>query len=113
MGLRLRARRAATLGQWPVDSGAGALPIHIRQVTKTYGKVFALDQVDLDVRSGEFMTLLGPSGSGKTTLLMVLAGFTRPDYGSVSFGETGRSSGCRRTSATWAWCSRTTRSSRT
>ncbi|WP_282605243.1 ABC transporter ATP-binding protein [Pelagibius sp. Alg239-R121] len=65
----------------------GALPITIRDATKSYGAVFALDNVDLDVRSGEFMTLLGPSGSGKTTLLMVLAGFTRPDYGSVKFGE--------------------------
>ncbi len=69
------------------DTGsARALPIHIRSVTKTYGRVFALDNVDLDVRSGEFLTLLGPSGSGKTTLLMVLAGFTRPDYGSLKFG---------------------------
>ncbi len=65
----------------------GALPITIRDATKSYGAVFALDNVDLDVRSGEFLTLLGPSGSGKTTLLMVLAGFTRPDYGSVKFGE--------------------------
>ena len=64
-----------------------ALPIHIRRVTKTYGDVHALDNVDLVVRSGEFITLLGPSGSGKTTLLMVLAGFTRPDYGSVRFGD--------------------------
>ena len=64
-----------------------ALPIAIRGVTKTYGKVFALDHVDLDVRSGEFLTLLGPSGSGKTTLLMVLAGFTRPDHGSILFGD--------------------------
>ncbi len=69
------------------DTGsARALPIHIRSVTKTYGSIFALDNVDLDVRSGEFLTLLGPSGSGKTTLLMVLAGFTRPDYGSLKFG---------------------------
>ena len=66
---------------------AEALPIAIRGVTKTYGSVYALDKVDLDVRSGEFLTLLGPSGSGKTTLLMVLAGFTRPDCGSLRFGE--------------------------
>ena len=46
-----------------------------------------LDNVDLDIRSGEFLTLLGPSGSGKTTLLTVLAGFTRPDHGSVRFGD--------------------------
>ena len=63
-----------------------ALPITIRGVTKTYGRVSALDAVDLDVKSGEFLTLLGPSGSGKTTLLMVLAGFTRPDCGSLKFG---------------------------
>ena len=59
----------------------------MRNVTKTYGKVFALDDVSLDVKSGEFLTLLGPSGSGKTTLLMVLAGFTRPDQGSLKFGD--------------------------
>ena len=64
-----------------------ALPIHIRAATKTYGEVRALDHVDLDVQSGEFLTLLGPSGSGKTTLLMVLAGFTRPDSGSLRFGD--------------------------
>ena len=65
-----------------------ALPITIAQVTKSYGKTYALDHVDLEIRSGEFLTLLGPSGSGKTTLLTVLAGFTRPDGGSLKFGDT-------------------------
>lgn len=51
-----------------------SLPISIRQVAKSYGPVTALDHVDLDIRSGEFLTLLGPSGSGKTTLLDILAG---------------------------------------
>jgi putative spermidine/putrescine transport system ATP-binding protein len=64
-----------------------AIPITIRGVSKSYGSARALDAVDLDIRSGEFLTLLGPSGSGKTTLLMVLAGFIRPDVGSVRFGE--------------------------
>lgn len=64
-----------------------ALPITVRNVTKTYGPVHALDDVSIDVKSGEFLTLLGPSGSGKTTLLMVLAGFTRPDCGSLKFGD--------------------------
>lgn len=67
---------------------SNALPITVRNVTKTYGSVHALDDVSLDVKSGEFLTLLGPSGSGKTTLLMVLAGFTRPDAGSLKFGGT-------------------------
>jgi putative spermidine/putrescine transport system ATP-binding protein len=67
-----------------------AVPITARGLRKVYGRqgeVRALDDVDLDVRAGEFLTLLGPSGSGKTTLLMVLAGFTRPDQGSLRFGD--------------------------
>ncbi len=65
-----------------------SLPITVSGVTKTYGRVKALDDVGLDIASGEFLTVLGPSGSGKTTLLMVLAGFIRPDHGSVMFGAT-------------------------
>ena len=64
-----------------------SLPISIRDVTKTYGRTAALDNVSLEIASGEFITLLGPSGSGKTTLLMVLAGFIRPDSGEIHFGD--------------------------
>lgn len=64
-----------------------ALPIHIQGLTKKYGAMYALDSVDLEVKSGEFLTLLGPSGSGKTTLLMAIAGFSRPDAGSIKFGD--------------------------
>ncbi|MCG8526856.1 MAG: ATP-binding cassette domain-containing protein, partial [Opitutales bacterium] len=64
-----------------------SLPISVRGITKSYGRFKALDDVSLEVASGEFITLLGPSGSGKTTLLMVLAGFSRPDCGSVHFGD--------------------------
>ncbi len=64
-----------------------ALTITLRGLRKAYGSVRALDDVDLQVRSGEFLTLLGPSGSGKTTLLMVLAGFLRPDQGQLLFGD--------------------------
>lgn len=70
-----------------VSQGTTALPIKIRDLTKRYGSVHALNSVDLDVHSGEFLTLLGPSGSGKTTLLMAIAGFNRPDSGSIQFGD--------------------------
>lgn len=69
-----------------VREGA-SLPITVTNLVKTYGDFRALDGVTLDARSGEFLTLLGPSGSGKTTLLMVLAGFVRPDSGSVRFAD--------------------------
>ena len=64
-----------------------ALPITIRGLTKKYGKLYALNSVDIEIKSGEFLTLLGPSGSGKTTLLMAIAGFNRPDAGSIHFGD--------------------------
>jgi putative spermidine/putrescine transport system ATP-binding protein len=64
-----------------------ALPIDVRDVVKTYGATRVLDSVSLEIRAGEFMTLLGPSGSGKTTLLMAIAGFVSPESGSIRFGE--------------------------
>ena len=64
-----------------------ALPIAIRDVSKSYGASRVLDSLSLDISEGEFMTLLGPSGSGKTTLLMAIAGFVSPDSGSIRFGD--------------------------
>jgi putative spermidine/putrescine transport system ATP-binding protein len=62
--------------------------ISIRDVRKTYGAaVTALDSANIEIAAGEFMSLLGPSGSGKTTMLMIIAGFTRPDHGSIRFDD--------------------------
>src|SRR5207247_1108902 len=52
-------------------------------IIKRFGKVTAVDRVDLAVERGEFFTLLGPSGSGKTTLLRIIAGLELPDVGGV------------------------------
>ena len=58
--------------------------IEIRNLAKSFGSVRAVDDVDLDIHAGEFLTLLGPSGSGKTTVLRMIAGFESPDSGSIT-----------------------------
>lgn len=55
----------------------------IERLTKRFGSVAAVDGIDLEVRGGEFLTLLGPSGSGKTTLLMMIAGFQDATSGDI------------------------------
>ncbi|MGV3562590.1 MAG: ABC transporter ATP-binding protein [Nocardioides sp.] len=57
--------------------------IRVRDLTKVYGEVRAVDGVDLDVADGEFVGVLGPNGAGKTTLLEVVEGLRRPDSGTV------------------------------
>jgi putative spermidine/putrescine transport system ATP-binding protein len=68
------------------ESSDSAPAISIEGVRKSYGKVAAVDGVDLTVGRGEFFTLLGPSGSGKTTLLRLIAGFERLDDGRILLG---------------------------
>ena len=74
-----RDRRAGSAALAPRASHS----ISIRHVTKRYDAAIALDDVSLEIARGSFLTLLGPSGSGKTTLLMTIAGFTRPDAGTL------------------------------
>jgi len=57
--------------------------IMVDGITKTFGSVVAVDNVNLEIKQGEFFSLLGASGCGKTTLLRLLAGFEKPDKGRI------------------------------
>jgi sulfate transport system ATP-binding protein len=59
--------------------------IEIRNVHKQFGAFRALNDINLDIHSGELVALLGPSGCGKTTLLRIIAGLETPDTGSIVF----------------------------
>jgi len=58
--------------------------VEVKNLVKTYGDVYALNNVDLKIAEGEYFVLLGPSGGGKTTLLRSIGGFIRPDSGNVT-----------------------------
>ena len=57
--------------------------LEVRNVTRRFGHLKAVDDVSLSIEAGEFFTLLGPSGCGKTTLLRMIAGFDEPDSGAL------------------------------
>jgi spermidine/putrescine transport system ATP-binding protein len=61
----------------------GAPSVSLRGVTKRFGELTAVDQMDLDIPRGQFFTMLGPSGCGKTTTLRMVAGFEEPTEGTV------------------------------
>jgi putative spermidine/putrescine transport system ATP-binding protein len=94
--MNLPASADATAAGRPVGTGSGArieaLPtaradkpfVRFAGVQKTYdGDTLVVRSLDLDIRRGEFLSLLGPSGSGKTTCLMMLAGFESPTAGEI------------------------------
>ncbi len=61
------------------------MSIEIRNVSKNFNAFKALDDINLDIQSGELVALLGPSGCGKTTLLRIIAGLETPDAGNIVF----------------------------
>ena len=92
------------------------LIIRLDHLSKTYDDVKVLDDVSLDIRRGEFVTLLGPSGCGKTTILRLIAGFATPTSGCVYMEGEARSSTSTSSSTKSIWSSSwssTTTSNRT
>ncbi|TGQ45480.1 MULTISPECIES: ABC transporter ATP-binding protein [unclassified Mesorhizobium] len=57
--------------------------VHIKGVSKSFGETIAVDNLDLQIKDGEFVVLLGPTGAGKTTTLRLVAGLERPDSGTI------------------------------
>ena len=71
-----------------MPTAPGTATVGCRGLRRTYGGVAAVDGLDLDVQRGELLAVLGPSGCGKTTLLRLIAGFERPDAGSITVDGT-------------------------
>jgi iron(III) transport system ATP-binding protein len=61
--------------------------VRLTDLTKRYGKLVAVQNLNLEVLAGELLTLLGPSGCGKTTILRCIAGFITPDEGKIELGK--------------------------
>jgi multiple sugar transport system ATP-binding protein len=59
----------------------------LSNLKKRYDKIWAVNDVSLEVQDGQFVTLVGPSGCGKTTILRMIAGLTKPNFGRISIGE--------------------------
>jgi multiple sugar transport system ATP-binding protein len=87
---------AAPFAAAPLADGAAAPERHsesgssvrLTGICKRFGALTVLQAIDLDIRPGEFVTILGPSGCGKSTLLRIIAGLERQSAGSVSIGGT-------------------------
>ena len=87
--------RSHTTDPKPVPDGGTAealssdesAAIHLREVTKRFGELVAVQDLDLTIRDGEFLVLLGPSGCGKSTTLRMIAGLEIPSEGTIEIGD--------------------------
>ncbi len=76
------------MGEAGMNGAGRGASVTLADLVKKYDRVNAVDGVSLDIRSGEFLTLLGPSGSGKTSTLMMIAGFETPTAGDIAIDGT-------------------------
>ena len=74
-------------GDADADIGGAGESIHLERLHKEFGDVVAVDDLSLDIESGEFLVLLGPSGCGKTTTLRMIAGLESPTSGEIHIGD--------------------------
>ena len=61
--------------------------VRIKNVSKNFGAVTAVKEINFEIKNGELFFLLGPSGCGKTTILRMIAGFSKPDAGEIFFNN--------------------------
>ncbi len=84
--LHTKPRLEGLFEEPPAPASEGTAPqLEIRGLSRRFGGVVAVDEVDLDVHRGEILGVIGPNGAGKTTLFEVIAGFTSPDSGRALF----------------------------
>jgi ABC-type branched-subunit amino acid transport system ATPase component/ABC-type branched-subunit amino acid transport system permease subunit len=84
---RVLSARRDTRPRGPQVAGGHPPDLVVEGVSRRFGGVLAVDQVDLTVKAGEIQGLVGSNGSGKTTLLNLISGFNRVDAGTVSLGD--------------------------
>jgi spermidine/putrescine transport system ATP-binding protein len=77
---------SAYVSEVPATGDTREVAVSLRGITKVFGNTTALEPASLDIRKGEFFSLLGPSGCGKTTLLRIIGGFEHPTCGELLIG---------------------------
>ena len=63
------------------------MSLYLEHITQRFGQTLALNDIDLEIRHGEFLAILGPSGCGKTTLLRAIGGFAKPTEGKIRMDD--------------------------